>query len=60
MARKNQSKRLTTQHKKTHGVEGIFGDNAKLHELTLSKISHFVIEQLKQDYPSLTLDIERV
>lgn len=53
MAKKNQSKRLTTQHKKTHGVDGIFGDEAKLHDLTVNKISHFVIEQLEKDFPNL-------
>ncbi len=54
MAKKNQSKRLTSQHKKSHGVIGIFGDVAKLHDITVSKISHIVIEHLKQDYPNLT------
>lgn len=54
MAKKNQSKRLTSQHKKSHGVIGIFGDVAKLHDITVSKISHIVIERLKQDYPNLT------
>ena len=54
MSKKNQSKRLTSQHKKSHGVIGIFGDEAKLHDITVSKISHFVIEQLKKDYPNLT------
>lgn len=31
MAKKNQSKRLTTQHKESKGVVGIFGEEAKLH-----------------------------
>ena len=29
MAKKNQSKRLTSQHKESQGVVGIFGENAK-------------------------------
>ncbi len=54
MAKKNQSKRLTKQHKKSHGVVGIFGNEARLHDVTVSNISNFVIEQLKKDYPNLT------
>lgn len=54
MSKKNQSKRLTSQHKKTHGVVGIFGDEAKLHDLTVGNISKFVIEQLEKEYPQLS------
>jgi len=54
MSKKNQSKRLTNQHKKSHGVVGIFGDKAKLHDITVGKISHLVIEQLEKDYPQLS------
>lgn len=54
MAKKNQSTRLTIQHKESHGVEGIFGEEAKLHDLTVGKISHHVIEKLTEDYPQLT------
>ncbi len=32
MAKKNQSTRLTTQHKQSQGVVDIFGENAKLHD----------------------------
>lgn len=45
MAKKNQSKILTNQHKKSEGVVGIFGNEAKLHDITVGKISHLVIEQ---------------
>lgn len=38
MAKKNQSKRLTNQHKKSQGVVGIFGNEAKLHDLTVGEI----------------------
>ena len=54
MAKKNQSKRLTNQHKKSQGVVGIFGDEAKLHDLTVGKISHLVIEQLEKEFPQLS------
>lgn len=54
MAKKNQSKRLTNQHKESKGVVGIFGDEAKLHDITVGEISHFVIEQLKKEYPQLS------
>ncbi len=54
MTKKSQSKRLTSQHKKSHGVIGIFGDEAKLHDITVRKISHIVIEQLNEDFPNLT------
>lgn len=54
MAKKNQSKRLTNQHKKSQGVVGIFGNKAKLHDITVGKISHFVIKQLENEYPQLS------
>ena len=54
MAKKNQSKRLTNQHKESKGVVGIFGGEAKLHDTTVGKISHFVIEQLGKEFPQLS------
>ena len=54
MAKKNQSSRLTTQQKAGHGVVGIFGAEAKLHDTTVGKIQKVVYEQLKVDYPQLT------
>jgi type II restriction enzyme len=54
MAQKNQSNRLTDQHKLSQGVVGIFGTEAKFHELTVGQISNLVIEQLSIDYPKLT------
>lgn len=54
MAKKNQSKRLTNQHKESQGVVGIFGDEAKLHDITVGKISHFVIKQLEVEFPKLS------
>ena len=55
MAKKNQSKRLTAQHKESHGVIGIFGEEAKLHDMTVGEISHHIIKQLEEDYPQLTV-----
>ncbi|MBD3724966.1 MAG: restriction endonuclease [Flavobacteriaceae bacterium] len=54
MAKKNQSKRLTSQHKQSQGVVGIFGDEAKLHDITVGKISNLIIEQLEKEYPNLS------
>ena len=54
MTKKNQSKRLTNQHKESKGVVGIFGDEAKSHDITVGKISLFVIEQLKKEFPQLS------
>lgn len=54
MVKKNQSSRLTIQHKESHGVVGIFGTEAKLHDLTVGKISHQIVYQLREDYPQLT------
>jgi len=54
MSKKNQSKRLTNQHKKSQGVVGIFGDEAKSHDMTVGNISNLVIEQLEKEYPQLT------
>jgi type II restriction enzyme len=54
MAKKNQSTRLTNQHKKSQGVVGIFGDEAKLHDLTVGEISNLVVKQLEKEYSKLT------
>lgn len=53
MAKKNQSKRLTNQHKESQGVIGIFGDTARLHDMTVGSISQLVIKQLEEEYPQL-------
>lgn len=54
MAKKNQSGRLTEQQKESKGVIGIFGTEAKLHDLTVGKISQLVLRQLENDFPSLS------
>lgn len=54
MAKKNQSTRLTQQHKDSQGVVGIFGDEAKEHDSEVGKISQKVISELRKEYPYLT------
>ena len=54
MVKKNQSNRLTEQQKESKGVIGIFGEEAKLHDMTVGKISHYVIEHLKEEFPQLS------
>ena len=53
MAPKIQSNRLTEQQKESQGVVGIFGEEAKLHDMEVGKISHFVIEHLKKEFPKI-------
>lgn len=53
MSKKNQSSRLTDQHKLSQGVVGIFGDNAKLHDLAVGEISIRVTKELKKEFPQL-------
>lgn len=53
MAKKNQSFRLTEQHKKSQGVVGIFGELARKHDLTVGEISFLVKEELEIEYPQL-------
>lgn len=59
MAKKNQSTRLTTQHKKAQGVVGIFGNEAKLYDLTVGEISKLVITRLQKEYPQLTFQYKQ-
>lgn len=54
MAKKNQSERLTTQHRESQGVIGIFGLDAQKHDKTTGDISHLVKSALEQKYPNLT------
>ena len=54
MSKKNQSKRLTNQHKDSRGVVGIFGDEAKSHDARVGEISQLVIKCLENKYPQLT------
>lgn len=54
MSTKNQSNRLTNQHKKSQGVVGIFGNDAKSHDMTVGEISKSVIIELEKAYPQLS------
>jgi type II restriction enzyme len=54
MTKKNYSARLTNQHKKSQGVVNIFGEAAKVHDLTVGKISNLVVKQLQEEFPKLT------
>ena len=54
MSKKNQSNRLTNQHKQSQGVVGIFGHGAKSHDLTVGEISKIVVVEIKKEYPKLT------
>lgn len=53
MAKKNQSTRLTNQHKKSRGTIGIFGEEAKIHDTTINTVSKFVKEELENKYSKL-------
>lgn len=53
MARKSQTNRLTTQHLANHGVEGIFGEIAKNHDLSVGDITNLAVKKLGVDFPAL-------
>lgn len=58
MAKNNhQSDRLTTQHQESEGVIGIFGEGARIHDLTVGKIQQKVLEYLEHEYPQLSFRI---
>ena len=54
MAKKNQSTRLTSQHKKSQGVVGIFGEVARLHDLSVGEVAKLVLTYLTEKYPQLS------
>lgn len=53
MAKKNQSGRLTDQHKDSKGAVGIFGDEAKDFDKVVSNLSQCAFEILKKRYRGL-------
>ncbi len=53
MAKKNQSTRLTRQHKQSKGVVGIFGHEAKSHDAEVSKVALVVLANLEREFPQL-------
>lgn len=54
MTKKNQSNRLTKQQKASNGVVGIFGKDAKLHDLTVKQLSHMVMSILESKFTRLS------
>lgn len=48
MKKKNQSSRLTSQHKESHGVIGIFGKEAKEHDMSVGQISRIVLKKIRR------------
>ncbi|GAA9841692.1 hypothetical protein VN0563_13250 [Helicobacter pylori] len=54
MAKKNQSQRLSKQHKESLGVTNIFTDEAKLHDMGVSSISKLVIQELEDEFKGLS------
>ena len=53
MSKKKQSNRLTTQQKESEGVVGIFGEEAKIHDMTVSEVSRLVLNKLQEEFPQL-------
>lgn len=53
MSKKNQSNRLTIQQKDSNGVVGIFGAEAKKHDITVGEVSNLALKQLQEEYPQL-------
>ena len=54
MANKNQSFRLTTQHRHNRGVVGIYGEKAKEHDKKTKDVQFVVLQELEVKYPYLT------
>jgi len=52
--KKNQTDRLTVQHIKSKGVEGIFGDAAQSHDASVNEVSKIVFEILRNSYKTLS------
>lgn len=53
MTKKNQSNRLTEQHKDSQGAVGIFGEEAKIHDFEVAEISCKVKDYLEKKYQNL-------
>ena len=51
MTRKNQSGRLTTQHVASGGAEGIFGKEAKKHDLKVDEVARLLVKKLEEQHP---------
>ena len=53
MSKKNQSNRLTTQQKESKGVVGIFGEEAKTHDMSVREVSRRAMNKLQEEFPQL-------
>jgi type II restriction enzyme len=51
--KKNQTDRLSKQHVKSKGAEGIFGTSAQEHDSSVKNVSILAFESLKSEFPSL-------
>lgn len=51
--KKNQTDRLSKQHLKSKGVEGIFGISAQKHDGSVKTVSKLTFQSLKNDFPNL-------
>lgn len=57
--KKNQSKRLTDQHKISHGVVGIFGEEAQIHDKDVGDNQYGVKSILEKEFPTLKFRFRR-
>lgn len=53
MTKRSQSGRLTTQHVANSGVEAIFGELAKNHDLGVAQVARLAAQRLAAEFPSL-------
>ena len=53
MSIRKQTVRLTSQHTESHGVIGIFGEEAKLHDVAVGQVAKAVMKQLETEFPQL-------
>ncbi len=51
--KKNQTNRLSKQHKKSKGPKGIFGESAQRHDFSVGNASKTVFESLQKEFPQL-------
>ena len=51
---KGQSRRLEKQHKLAGGPAGIFGEDAKRHDLSIRLVMNGIMKALQADYPDLS------
>ena len=51
---KGQSRRLERQHQLAGGPLGIFGDEAKKHDLSIREVMNVIVEALQASYPGLS------